>query len=143
MVVAVWRTPTHRSVETSHGDAVEGRRTGRVPSGRQARALVRQLRRVARSRPDRDPLRRRYVPYQHDRVDAVRSELLELAALLEQAHDIDPETLADVRRLVTSGCDSPLYNPVVHPSELLAALYFLRSRLREASASPPRIGHGG
>ncbi len=143
MVVAVWRTPTHRSVETSHGDAVGGQRAGRVPSGRQARALVRQLRRVARSRPDRDPLRRRYVLYQHDRVDAVRSELLELAALLEQAHDIDPDTLADVRRLLTSGCDSPLYNPDVHPSEMLAALYFLRSRLREAPASSPRAAHRG
>ncbi len=143
MVVPVWRTPTHRSVETSHGDAVGGRRAGRVPSDRQARALVRQLRRVARSRPDRDPVRRRYVLYQHHRVDAVRSELLELAALLEQAHDIDPETLADVRRLVTSGCDSPLYNPDLHPSEMVAALYFLRSRLREAPAPPPRDGHGG
>ena len=88
-------------------------------------------------------MRRRYVLYQHDRVDAVRSELLELAALLEQAHDIDPETLADVRRLVTSGCDSPLYNPDLHPSEMVAALYFLRSRLREAPAPPPRDGHGG
>jgi hypothetical protein len=123
MVVAVWRTPEpHRA----------------KPSGRRARAIVAQLRRVARSHPDRDPLRRRAVLYQHDRVDAVRTELLELAALIEQARDIDPACLAEVRRLLTSGCESPLYNPDIHPSEMLAALYFLRSRLSERPESSGR-----
>jgi len=77
-------------------------------------------------------VRRRYVQYQQDRVSAVRSELLELAALLEQAQDVDAECLAEVHRLLTSGCDSPLYNPDIHPSEMLATLYFLRSRLNTA-----------
>ncbi len=70
-------------------------------------------------------------------MDAVREELLELAALIDQAHDVDPECLAEVRRLLMHGCDSPLYNPDIHPSEMAAALYFLRSRLREANSSSP------
>jgi hypothetical protein len=142
MVAHVWRTPTHRSVELPHRDAVAWRRTGRVSSGRAVRSVVRQLRRIARSRPEPDPLRRHYVLHQQDRVAAVRDELLELAALIEQARDIDPECLVEVRRLLTSGCDSPLYNPDIHPSEMLAALYFMRSRLREMAESSQRDGYG-
>ncbi len=69
-------------------------------------------------------------------MNAVRTELLELAQLIEQAlDDVDPDCLNEVRRLLTDGCGSPLYNKDIHPSELLATLYFLRSRLRDASQS--------
>lgn len=34
-----------------------------------------------------------------------------------------------LHRLLTDGCASPLYNCEVHPSELRATLYYVRSRL--------------
>ncbi|MGZ4168963.1 MAG: hypothetical protein ACXVE4_11365 [Solirubrobacteraceae bacterium] len=75
------------------------------------------------------------------RVGAVRAELLEVAALLEQAPRVDPDCIAELLRLLTSGCDSPLFNPEIHPSELKATLYFLRSRLADHPRDPgPREG---
>ena len=64
-----------------------------------------------------------------DRVATVRPELLELADALERCGDPDPAAVADLRRLLTDGCQSPLYNPEVHISELRATLYYLRSGL--------------
>lgn len=68
-----------------------------------------------------------------DRVGDVRDDLLEVADLIEQAAAADPSCLAEVRRLLTSGCDSPLYNPDLHVSELHASMYFLRCRLQDAT----------
>ena len=82
-------------------------------------------------------MRRHYVVLYPDRVSAARSQLLEVAALIEQAREVDPECIAELRRLLTSGCDSPLYNREIHPSEMTTALYFLRSRLRDAADAPP------
>ncbi|HEY2319178.1 MAG TPA: hypothetical protein VGH67_12825 [Solirubrobacteraceae bacterium] len=78
-------------------------------------------------------MRRHHVLLRQDRVATVRGELLELAALLEQAGIVDPDCWIEVRRLITSGCDSPLFNAEIHPSELRATLYFLHSRLRGES----------
>ena len=64
-----------------------------------------------------------------DRVVAVRPELLEIAELLDRAERPDPEAVTAVRGLMVDGLQSPLFNPDVHPSELLATLYFVRSRL--------------
>ena len=66
-----------------------------------------------------------------DRVADVRDDLLEVADLIEQAATADPSCLAEVRRLLTSGCDSALYNPDIHVSELHASMYFLRCRLQD------------
>ncbi|MGZ4192875.1 MAG: hypothetical protein ACXVRW_10530 [Solirubrobacteraceae bacterium] len=72
---------------------------------------------------------------------AVRAELLEVAALLEQAPRVDPDCIAELLRLLTSGFDSPLFNSEIHPSELKATLYFLRSRLADHPRDPgPREG---
>ncbi len=70
-----------------------------------------------------------------DRVADVRDDLLEVADLIELAAAADPSCLAEVRRLLTSGCDSPLYNPDLHVSELHASMYFLRCGLQDAAES--------
>jgi hypothetical protein len=91
--------------------------------------LAKCLRRTAGVAVDRDPVRRRLRVLLPDRVAAVRSELLELADLLERADDPDPAPVAEVRALLTDGCRSPLYNRDVHVSELRATLYYLRAGL--------------
>jgi hypothetical protein len=98
----------------------------RPVSSRQRRRLARQLRRTARQRPSRDPLRRRYEVLLTERVIAVGPDLRAIAATFEQIDDPDPESVAAVRRLLSDGCDSPLYNPDIHPSELRATLYYVQ-----------------
>jgi len=100
---------------------------------RARRGLARPLRRLARTSPEPDPVRRRYVLLLVDRVADVRDDLLEVADLIEQAATADPSCLAEVRRLLTSGCDSAAYNPDIHVSELQADMYFLRCRLRDTA----------
>lgn len=74
-------------------------------------------------------MRRRHDLLLHDRVTAVRTDLLEIAVMLERSDDPDPGCVAALHDLVSDGCESPLYNPEVHVSELRATLYFARSRL--------------
>jgi hypothetical protein len=71
-----------------------------------------------------------------DRVAAVRGDLLDIAAMLENAEDPDVACVADLHQLLTDGCSSPLYNASVHPSELRAILYYARAAL---SASPAQV----
>jgi hypothetical protein len=59
----------------------------------------------------------------------VRSDLLEIAALLEHTHDPDPARVAALHNLLANGCDSPLYNTDIHISELHATLHYVRSGL--------------
>ena len=107
---------------------------------RQRRRLFRHLLRTARQRPSRDPIRRRYEVLLTERVIAVARDLRAIAATLEQIDDPDPEAVAAVRRLLTDGCDSPLYNPDIHPSELRATLYYIQSALRRCRAGGAAIG---
>ncbi len=64
-----------------------------------------------------------------DRVGLVRADLLEIAELLEQSPDPDPRCVTELHRLLTDGCESALFNPDVHPSELRASLYYVHLRL--------------
>jgi hypothetical protein len=111
------------------------RRRGRARllSGRERRILVRWLRRTANRAPDRDPLRRRREVLLCDRVAAARTDLLEIATMLEHVHDPDPARVAALRDLLSDGCESPLYNTDVHLSELWATLYYVRSGLARAA----------
>jgi hypothetical protein len=61
-----------------------------------------------------------------DRVAAVRDELLEIALMLEHADDLDASWVFAVHKLLTDGCDSPLFNRDIHISELRATLFYLR-----------------
>lgn len=65
----------------------------------------------------------------------MRDELLEIALVLEHAQDLDASWVEAVHKLLTDGCESPLYNRDVHMSELRATLYYLR-RGREIEPVP-------
>ncbi len=64
-----------------------------------------------------------------DRVLPVRAELLEIADLLDRNYEADPSVVDQLYRLLTDGCESPLFNRRVHASELRAALFSARCRL--------------
>jgi hypothetical protein len=95
-------------------------------STRKRLTIARWLRRTANRVPEADPVRRRRELLLCDRVALVRTDLLELADLLERTEDPDPDSVNALRALLRNGCDSPLYNAELHMSELRAALYYLR-----------------
>jgi hypothetical protein len=104
------------------------RTRARLVSARNRRVLAQSLRRTARDANDRDPLRRRRDVLLHYRAAAVRTDLLEIAALLERAHDPDPGCVAALHQLLRDG-DSPLYHPGVPAAELRATLDHVRAGL--------------
>ena len=118
--------PTPTTVQGAPG--ILERRRERT-AARKRGVLARWLRRTANRRPDPDPIARRRQPLLHDRAAAVRPELLEIAAILEHAHHPDPDSIAALHTLLANGCDSPLYNPDIHVSELRATLYGVRHGL--------------
>jgi hypothetical protein len=105
------------------------RKHARLVSAGNRRRLARWLRLTANHATDRDPIRRRRDPLLHYRAAAVRTDLLEIAALLEHAHDPDPDCLAELRDLIANGCDSPLYNADIPFSQLQATLDYVRCGL--------------
>jgi len=104
-------------------------------SARERRMLVRWLRRTTRRAADRDPVRRRRALLLLDRVQAVRETLLAIAAVLEREPDPDPKCILELRQLLGNGCDSPLYNPDLHISELRATLHYVQSALAAPAAA--------
>jgi hypothetical protein len=116
-------------------------RRGRVapPSGgRDARRVAGWLRGAVARATASGRLVRRSGLLLCDRVVAVQAELLEITELLERAERPDAEAVQAVRRLLADGLQSPLFNRDVHPSELLATLYFVRLRLAD-DAVPRRL----
>jgi hypothetical protein len=111
------------------------RKRGRPLSPRKRRMLARWLRRTVNRAVDPHPVRRRRELLLSDRVAAVRGELLKIAGLLERAKDPDPRCVAELHGLLSDGCESPLYNPDVHVSELHATLYYVRSGLATSALS--------
>jgi len=105
------------------------RERARLMTARNRRTLARRLRLTARLATDRDPIRRRHDVLLHYRAAAVRTDLLEIAALLEGARNPDPACIAALHNLLANGCDSPLYNAHIHLSELRATLDYIRSGL--------------
>jgi hypothetical protein len=106
------------------------------------RALARWLRQTAEGNSaDRDPIRPRHDVLPCERISIVRSELLELADLLERTDDCDPDLMEALRALLSSDRDSPLYDPHVNVCELRAGIGYIRRRLataRPTSAKAPR-----
>jgi hypothetical protein len=90
--------------------------------------MRRKLAASARRAANLGPNRSRYTVLLQDRAAAVRDELLELALILEHADDRDASWVLAIHKLLTDGCESPLFNPDIHMSELRATLYYLRCR---------------
>jgi hypothetical protein len=114
------------------------RKAAQLVSARTRRLLIRWLRRTA-AHANRAHADQRRDLLLHNRVAAVRIELLEIAALLEHRQHVDQVCVKVLKDLLANGCDSPLYNPDVHISELHATLYYVRSWLR---ATPETSSHG-
>ena len=91
--------------------------------------LARWLRRTAKRAARTDPLHRHHEVLLCDRVRRVRDQLLDIAWLLEHSTDPDPRPVSELHKLLKDGCESPLYNPDIHESELRATLHYLRSAL--------------
>lgn len=107
----------------------ERRRRARLVSERERRSVAQGMRRVCRAAADQEPgvtwsvlLRSRAV--------RLRSELLEVAALLERAEDPDWASVAALRELLRDGGTSPLYNPAVDPLRLEVILDCARAGLQ-------------
>jgi hypothetical protein len=105
------------------------RAQARLTSARQRRVLAKTLRRTANHTERLRPRTRTHEPLLHYRAAAVRTDLLEIAALLEHTNNPDPARVAALQDLLANGCDSPLYNPDTHISELHATLHYVRSGL--------------
>ena len=91
--------------------------------------IVKWLRRTANRTEQPHPIARRRQALLHYRAAAVRTELLEIAVTLERAHTPDPACVATLHELLANGCDSALYNPDIHVSELRATLHYVRAGL--------------
>jgi len=128
------RAPNRSGVEPARGTLerwrfrCSERQRARLVSARNRGMLARWLRRTTKTAVDRDPLRRRRDVLLHYRAAAVRTDLLEIAAMLECAHDPDPACVATLHNLLANA-DSPLYNPDIPFSKLEATLDQLRSCL--------------
>jgi hypothetical protein len=141
--LAVARDPA--IVERWREHSVE-RNLARLLSPRRRRALAKTLRRTANDATDRNRKHHRldaaatarwcWTPLLHYRTAAVRTELLQIAALLERAHDPDPACVKEIHELLADG-NSPLYDRGVHVSELYASLYYIRAGLVGDHTSRP------
>jgi hypothetical protein len=126
--------PSHAAVERDLGVLQRwskrnaDRRLARLLRPRSRRALAEQLRRTAKDANDRNRWRACHDLLLRYRAALVRTELLEIAAMLEQVSDPDPACVTEIRDLLANG-DSPLYHPAVHVSELYATLYYIRAGL--------------
>ena len=124
----MWRTPPHfqhtyatvAQPETPRAETPRQTRGTRWSERRRTR-VVGGLRRVAR-RSRISPRAQRSESLLCDRAEAVRTELLELAAVLQAASNPPPEVIAALHELLTDGCSSPLYNADVPVEELSARL---------------------
>jgi hypothetical protein len=79
--------------------------------------------------------RRRHELLLIPRAAAARPLLLEVAALVRWSVDPDPDCIAELHTLLTSGCDSPLYNADMPAAKLGEALHRARAVL-EAHLTP-------
>jgi hypothetical protein len=129
------RTATRTTAESGRGilercrERTAARKDARLRSADNRRVLAKWLRRTAQHTQLPHPLARRRETLLHYRVAAVRTDLLEIAAILEHAHDPDPTSVAALHELLANGCDSPLYNADIHVSELHATLHYARAGL--------------
>jgi hypothetical protein len=100
----------------------------RLMTAGRRRELAQSLREIA---AQRRVSRHEVAPLLLNRVDAVRAELLAVAADLEDG-PLDARTIAEITGLITDGAHSPLLNAAVPESELGVALRRIRFRIASA-----------
>ncbi len=129
-------TPTRSTVERGERGILERRRElnaerkrKRLVGARSRRRHARWLRGIANCANDPSPVRRHIEVLLHYRAAAVRTDLLELAAMLERAHEPDPACMAALHELLSDGRDSALYNPNIPVDELHATIEHVRAGL--------------
>jgi hypothetical protein len=105
------------------------RRHARLASARGRRMFAQWLRLIAKHAVDTDSIARRQDPLLHYRAAAVRTDLLEIAALLERTRDPEPDCLAALYELLGNGSSSPLYCVKTDVSELYDTIDYVRSCL--------------
>jgi hypothetical protein len=115
-------------------------RRSRLVSVRHRRALAQGMRAVARAAADQTSpsrwnvlLRRRAAP--------LRTELLQVAAMVERVHEPDVACIAALDDLLRDGAKSPLYNPKIDPRELAVTLDCVRRALEPDTGSRATAGH--
>ena len=118
-----------RSIRERRRERSAERKRERFVSARSRRVHAQWLRRTASRTNDPDPIRRRREALLHYRAAAVRTDLLELAALLERAHEPDPTCIAELHNLLANGHDSPLYNANIPVEELRTTIERVRAGL--------------
>jgi hypothetical protein len=116
------------------------RKRRRLVSPSNRRLLARGLRRTAA--PTQPPARFDPCPIVRDRVAAVRSELLELACMLEHAQHADPASVALIQELLRDGT-GPLYNPNAPAADLYTTLNRARFGLTCTNSLAGRAAHKG
>ncbi len=104
---------------------------------RRNRRLASWAVRTAEHVPSRGRLRTSAELLIPERVEAVRSDLLEIAAVLEHLDEADRASTGLLHKLLSDGCDSPLYNADLHVSELQAALYYVKKGLTGRHSAVP------
>jgi hypothetical protein len=129
------RAPIHNTVDRDGGivqrwrERSAERKRARLVSARNRRVLAKWLRRTANHAHNADSTLQEPLHY---RAAAVRTELLEIAAILEHTHDPDPASVTALRDLLANSRGSPLYNPNIPAAELDEALQRIRAGLANA-----------
>jgi len=120
-------TPEYRAAQR-FGRSQQQQRAHLI-SARNRRYLAQWVRRITKLASDRDPIRRRHDVLLHYRAAAVRTDLLEIAAMLERAHDAEPQCVTALHDLLAHIGDSPLYDSKIPFCELETTLDYIRSGL--------------
>jgi hypothetical protein len=116
------------ALERWHQRSAERKSRG-LASDRSRRVHAQWLRRTANRANDSDAIRSRAEALLHYRAAAVRTDLLELATMLERTDKPDAGSMATLHELLANGCDSPLYNERIPVCELHATIDRVRAGL--------------
>jgi hypothetical protein len=139
----MWRHFDEPRVLSAALESLRTQTRGARPSRRRRLQVADGLCRVARYAAP-GARQRRHELLLISRAAAVRPALLEVAALVRCSTDPDPECIADLHTLLSSGCDSPLYNRTVPAEHLEATLDRACAALTHphASRNPTDIPRG-
>ena len=114
------------------------RKRKRLVGARSRRRHARWLRGIANCASDQSAIRRHNEVLLRYRAAAARTDLLELATMLERAHEPDPACMAALHELLSDGRDSALFNPNIPVEELHTTIEHVRAGLKPPRDHAPR-----